>query len=182
LGYDPLRFCVFRSVANFFLLFRTRAGRRGRVTTRETTAQENQKKKEEKEKKKKNNNNNNKKPVVPNVVFCTHKKLAVFLLLPPLYPAFLLLFLAFLLLLPGAGQPIQIPPPSLETSSCQGTKRAASPHSNRVAVKKTEQASGQRRLDMLQNPHARFAHVWQGAQSLAPSCACHAKRHLNLQK
>ena len=55
MGYDPLRFCVFRSVANFFLLFRTRAGRRGRVTTRETTAQKNQKKKKEK---KKNNNNN----------------------------------------------------------------------------------------------------------------------------
>ena len=75
------------------------------------------------------------RPVLPNVAFCTYKKLAVFLLLPPLYPAFLLLFLAFLLLLPGAGQPIQIPPPCLETSSCQGSKRAASPHSNSVAVK-----------------------------------------------
>ena len=40
------------------------------------------------------------RPVLPNVAFCTYEKLAVFLLLPPLSPAFLLLFLAFLLLLP----------------------------------------------------------------------------------
>jgi hypothetical protein len=37
---------------------------------------------------------------VPNIAFCPYKKVAVFLLLLPLSPAFLLLFLAFLLLLP----------------------------------------------------------------------------------
>ena len=34
-----------------------------------------------------------------------------------------------------AGQPVQVQPPSLETSSCQGSKRAPSPHSNSMAVK-----------------------------------------------
>ena len=46
------------------------------------------------------------------------KKLVLFLLLSPLSPPFLLLFLAFLLLLPGASQPNQVLPPAYLLSSC----------------------------------------------------------------
>ena len=67
----------------------------------------------------------------PNLMF--------FLLLTLLSPAFLLLLLALLALAPGPScSPFLLCAawrPSLKPFSCQGSKKAASPHSNSMAVK-----------------------------------------------
>ena len=113
LGYDPLRFILRFSVCCPLLSAfqnksrkKRKSNNKGNNSTEkpeeeeEGEGEEGEEGEEEEEQQQEQQEGHNywrterasgQRPVVPNVAFCTDKKLAVFLLLPPLSPAFLLL-------------------------------------------------------------------------------------------
>ena len=107
LGYDPLRFILRFSVCCPLLSAfqnksrkKRKSNNKGNNSTEKPEEEGEGEEGEEEEQQQEQQEGHNywrterasgQRPVVPNVAFCTDKKLAVFLLLPPLSPAFLLL-------------------------------------------------------------------------------------------